>query len=100
LWISTSFRISGREYDSILKTTLGDIIIDDDKEIAKKRVQQITRMPEEQLENLQYMEHQKIVSRQIKLLEEVGIQYLIVDLDPSRELEALVIFVNNIIKKR
>jgi hypothetical protein len=29
-----------------LKTTLGDIIIDDDKEIAKKRVQQITRMPE------------------------------------------------------
>jgi hypothetical protein len=100
LWISTSFRISGRNYDSILKTTLGDIIIDDDKEIAKKRVQQITRMPEEQLENLQYMEHQKIVSRQIKLLEEVGIQYLIVDLDPSRELEALVIFVNNIIKKR
>jgi len=83
-----------------LKTTPGDIIIDDDKEIAKKRVQQITRMPEEQLENLQYMEHQKIVSRQIKLLEEVGIQYLIVDLDPSRELEALVIFVNNIIKKR
>jgi len=83
-----------------LKTTLGDIIIDDDKEIAKKRVQQITRMPEEQLENLQYMEHQKIVSRQIKLLEEVGIQYLIVDLDPSRELESLVIFVNNIIKKR
>ena len=83
-----------------MKTTPGDIIIDDDKEIAKKRVQQITRMPEEQLENLQYMEHQKIVSRQIKLLEEVGIQYLIVDLDPSRELEALVIFVNNIIKKR
>jgi hypothetical protein len=83
-----------------LKTTPGDIIIDDDKEIAKKRVQQITRMPEEQLENLQYMEHQKIVSRQIKLLEEVGIQYLIVDLDPSRELEALEIFVNNIVKKR
>jgi hypothetical protein len=49
LWISTSFRISGRDYDSILKTTLGDIIIDDDKEIAKKRVQQITRMPEEQI---------------------------------------------------
>jgi hypothetical protein len=45
------------------------------------------------------MEHQKIVSRQIKLLE-VGIQYVIVDLDPSRELEALVIFVNKIIKKR
>ena len=35
------------------------------------------------------MEHQKIVSRQMKLLEEVGIQYLILDLDPYRELEAL-----------
>jgi hypothetical protein len=46
LWISTSFRISGRDYDSILKTIPGDIIIDDDKEIAKKRVQQITRVPE------------------------------------------------------
>ena len=45
------------------------------------------------------MEHQRILSRQIKLLEEVGIQYLIVGLDPSRELEP-EIFVNNIIKKR
>ncbi|HET6715847.1 MAG TPA: hypothetical protein VFG90_01865 [Nitrososphaeraceae archaeon] len=32
-----------------MKTTLDDIIIDDDKEIAKKRVQQITRMREEQI---------------------------------------------------
>ena len=38
-----------RDYDSILKTTLGAIIVDDDKEIAKKRVQQITTIPEEQI---------------------------------------------------
>jgi F420-dependent oxidoreductase-like protein len=90
----------GRDYDSILKTTLGAIIIDDDKEIAKKRVQQITRMPEEQIREFAIYGTPEDVSRQIKLLEEVGIQYLIVDLDPSRELEALEIFVNNIIKKR
>jgi hypothetical protein len=36
--------------------------------------------------------------RQIELLEQVGIQYVIVDLDPSREL-ALDVFVNKIIKK-
>jgi alkanesulfonate monooxygenase SsuD/methylene tetrahydromethanopterin reductase-like flavin-dependent oxidoreductase (luciferase family) len=83
-----------------LKTTLGAIIIDDDKEIAKKRVQQITRMPEEQIREFAIYGTLEDVSRQIKLLEEVGIQYLIVDLDPSRELEALEIFVNNIIKKR
>src|SRR5918994_4465863 len=90
----------GRDYDSILKTTLGAIIIDDDKEIAKKRVQQITRMPEEQIREFAIYGTSEDVSRQIKLLEEVGIQYLIVHLEPSRELEALDTFVNNIIKKR
>ena len=90
----------GRDYDTILKTKLGAIIIDDDKEIAKKRVQQITRMPEEQIREFAIYGTPEDVSRQIKLLEEVGIQYLIVDLDPSRELEALDTFVNKIIKKR
>ena len=37
--------------------------------------------------------------KQIELLEEVGIQYLIVDLEPNRELEALEIFGNRIVKK-
>ena len=90
----------GRDYDTILKTKLGAIIIDDDKEIAKKRVQHITRMPEEQIREFAIYGTPEDVSRQIKLLEEVGIQYLIVDLDPSRELEALDTFVNKIIKKR
>jgi F420-dependent oxidoreductase-like protein len=90
----------GRDYDTILKTTLGAIIIDDDKEIAKKRVQQITRMPEEQIREFAIYGTPEDVSRQIDLLEEVGIQYLIVHLEPSRELEALDTFVNNIIKKR
>jgi alkanesulfonate monooxygenase SsuD/methylene tetrahydromethanopterin reductase-like flavin-dependent oxidoreductase (luciferase family) len=90
----------GRDYNSILKTTLGVVIIDDDKEIAKKRVQQVTRMPEGQISEFAIYGAPEDVSRQIKLLEEVGIQYLIVDLDPSRELEALEIFVNNIIRKR
>src|SRR5919108_991930 len=90
----------GRDYDSILKTTLGAIRIDDYKEIAKKREQQITKMPEEQIREFAIYGTPEDVSRQIKLLEEVGIQYLIVDLDPSRELEVLDTFVNNIIKKK
>ena len=89
----------GRDYDSILKSKLGAIAIDDDKEIAKKRVQQITKMPEEQIREFAIYGTPEDVSIQIKLLEEVGIQYLIVDLDPSREFEALEIFANNIIKK-
>jgi F420-dependent oxidoreductase-like protein len=90
----------GRDYDSILKTTLGAIIIDDDNEIAKKRVQQITKgMPEEQIREFAIYGTSEGVLRQIKLLEEVGIQYLIVDLDPSRELEALEMFANIVMKK-
>jgi hypothetical protein len=34
----------------------------------------------------------------IEILKEAGIEYLIVNLDPSRELEALDIFADNIIK--
>src|SRR6476660_1884587 len=40
----------GRDYDSILKTKLGIVIIDDDKESAKNRLQETFRgMPEDQI---------------------------------------------------
>jgi F420-dependent oxidoreductase-like protein len=90
----------GRDYDSILKTKLGLIVIDNDKEMAEKRVQQISKViPKEQIgEFLTYGTPEDVLN-QIELLEEVGVQYLIVDLEPYRELEALEIFGNNIIKK-
>jgi hypothetical protein len=39
-------RSAGRDYDSILKTELGLIIIDGDKETARKRLQQIINVPQ------------------------------------------------------
>ena len=39
------------------------------------------------------------VSAQIEILRDAGIEYLIVSLDPSRELETLDRFADNIIKK-
>jgi F420-dependent oxidoreductase-like protein len=90
----------GRDYDSILKTKLGLIVIDSDKEMAEKRVQQISKvMPEELVQEFIIYGTPEDVLKQIELLEEVGIQYLIVDLEPYRELEALEIFGNSIIKK-
>jgi alkanesulfonate monooxygenase SsuD/methylene tetrahydromethanopterin reductase-like flavin-dependent oxidoreductase (luciferase family) len=57
-------------------------------------------MPKEQVgEFLMYGTPEEVL-KQIGLLEEVGIQYLIVDLEPYRELEALEIFGNSIIKKK
>jgi F420-dependent oxidoreductase-like protein len=90
----------GRDYDSILKTKLGAIVVDDSKEMAKSRVQQIFKgIPEEQINEFVIYGTPEDVSTHIKLLEQVGIQYLIVDLEPSRELQALDTFANKVIKK-
>lgn len=93
-------RSVGRDYDSILKTKLGVVVIDDDKEMARKRLQQIIKgIPEEQINEFAIYGTPEDVSRQKESFEDAGIQYLIVDLDPSREIEALDIFANNIIKR-
>ena len=90
----------GRDYDSILKTKLGFIVIDNDKKTAEKRVQQIISkgIPEERVREFIIHGTPDEVLKQIELLEEVGVQYLIVDLEPYRELEALEIFGNSIVK--
>jgi alkanesulfonate monooxygenase SsuD/methylene tetrahydromethanopterin reductase-like flavin-dependent oxidoreductase (luciferase family) len=92
----------GRDYDSILKTKLDLVVIDDSEDIARKRAQQFyIGIPEQQIRDREFAIYgtAEDVSRQIELLEEAGIQYLIVHLEPSRELEALDTFANNILKK-
>ncbi len=92
----------GRDYDSILKTKLSFIVIDNDKEMIDKRVQQISKVrPEEWVRELLIYGTPEDVLKQIEMLQDVGIQYLIiqVDLEPFRELEALEIFGDSIIKK-
>jgi alkanesulfonate monooxygenase SsuD/methylene tetrahydromethanopterin reductase-like flavin-dependent oxidoreductase (luciferase family) len=90
----------GRDYDSILKTKLSAIIIDDNSDVVKNRVRETFRgIPEEQIKEFVIYGTPEDVSRQIEMLKEVGIQYLIVDLEPSRELEALDTFANKVINK-
>jgi F420-dependent oxidoreductase-like protein len=90
----------GRDYDSILKTKLGAIIIDDNSDMVKNRVRETFRgIPEEQIKEFVIYGTPADVLRQIEILEQVGIQYLIVDLEPSRELEALDTFANKVINK-
>jgi hypothetical protein len=82
-----------------LKTKLGAIVVDDSKEMAKSRVQQTFKgIPEEQINEFVIYGTPEDVSRHIELLGQVGIQYLIVDLEPSRELQALDTFANKVIK--
>ena len=89
----------GRDYESILKTKLGVLLIDEHKESARKRLQQIIKVPEDQVDEFAIYGSPENVLKQKESLEDAGIQYLIVDLDPSKELEALDIFASEIIKK-
>ncbi|MDW0221468.1 MAG: TIGR03560 family F420-dependent LLM class oxidoreductase [Nitrososphaeraceae archaeon] len=90
----------GRDYNSILKTKLGIIVVEDEKQTSEKKIEKIFKgMPEEQIREFAIHGTPEEVLRQIESFEQVGIQYLIVDLDPTRELEALDVFANKIIKK-
>jgi F420-dependent oxidoreductase-like protein len=90
----------GRDYSSILKTKLCVIIVDDNNDMAINRVRTTFGvMPEEQIKEFVIYGTPEDVSRQIEIFEQVGIQYLIVDLEPYRELEALDTFANKVINK-
>jgi F420-dependent oxidoreductase-like protein len=89
-----------RDFDSILKTKLGTIVLDDNREMAKDRVEETFRgVSEEQIKEFVIYGTPEDILKQIEALQQVGIQYLIVNLEPSRELEALDTFANKIITK-
>jgi F420-dependent oxidoreductase-like protein len=90
----------GRDYSSILKTKLSVIIVDDNNDMSINRVRKtFGGMPEEQIKEFVIYGTPEDVSRQIEILEQVGIQYLIVDLEPYRELEAIDTFATKVINK-
>lgn len=98
--LKTHCRNVNRDYDSILKTKLGVVVIDNDGLMAKKKVQQaFIGMPEAQLREFAIYGTSDDVLKQIKEFEDVGIQYLIVDLEPQREIEAVEVFADEIIKR-
>ena len=89
----------GRDYDSILKTKLGIVLIDNDKEVLNKKINELFKgMPKEQIREFVIYGTQEEVLREIESLEKAGIEYFIVDLDPSRELEQLELFADKIMK--
>jgi F420-dependent oxidoreductase-like protein len=89
-----------RDYDSILKTKLGVVVIDNDGKKAKKRVRQaFMGMPEAQLREFAIFGTPEEVLNEIREFEDAGIQYLIVDLESHREIEALEIFADEVIKR-
>ncbi len=90
----------GRDYDSILKTRLGRVIIDGNKEKVKARVAVAMKsVPEEQWKDFVLFGTPDEVRRQVAEFRDAGVEYFIVNLEANREFEALEIFGKDVVKK-
>ena len=89
-------RSVGRDYDSIVKSKLGRIVIDKDKE---KVTEAIKGMPGDRRREYAVYGTPEEVRKQIEAFRDVGVEYLIVNLEPERELQALDLFANEVVKK-
>lgn len=88
-------RLVGRDYDSILKTKLGHVIIDKNKE---KITEAIKGLPEDRRREQAIFGTPEEVRRQIEVFRDVGLQYLIVNFEPDRELQSLDLFASEVVK--
>ena len=89
-------RSVGRDYDSIVKSKLGRIVIDKDKE---KVTEAIKGMSEDRRREYAIYGTPEEVRRQVEAFRDAGVEYLIVNLEPNRELQALELFANEVVKK-
>jgi F420-dependent oxidoreductase-like protein len=89
-------RSVGRDYDSIVKSKLGRVVIDKQKE---KVTEAIKGMPEDRRREYAIYGTPEEVRRQVEAFRDAGVEYLIVNLEPDRELQALELFANEVVKK-
>src|SRR5215467_1446572 len=90
----------GRDYDSILKTKLGIVLIDNDRDVLNKKLGELFKgMPKEQVREFVISGTKEEVLIEIELFENVGIEYIIVNLDQYREKTQVELFADKIIKK-
>ena len=90
----------GRDYDSILKTKLGRVMLDRNKEKLEARVAvAVKEVPAEMRKEWLTYGTPDDVRRQLEAFKDVGVEYFIVNLETQRELEALELFGKEIVNK-
>jgi F420-dependent oxidoreductase-like protein len=98
--LSEHCKKANRDYDTILKTKLTHIILEEDQNEVERRVnERFKGVEEEAREDFAICGTPEKVLDQILLYEEIGIDYLIVNFDSKREMESLKTFANKIIRK-
>jgi F420-dependent oxidoreductase-like protein len=86
----------GRDYDSIAKSKLGHVVIDKDKD---KVMNAIRGLPDERRREYAMYGTPEGVRRQVEAFRDAGIDFLIVNLEPDRELQTLDLFANEVVRK-
>ena len=90
----------GRDYNSILKTKLGTVTIDKDRGAARKRVEErFKKVPEQMVKEFAICGNPEDVRRQVEAFRDVGIEYLILSFEPQRELEAMNLFADEVVRR-
>ena len=90
----------GRDYSSILKTKLGRVIVDKDKQKLEARVAEAFKdVPQEMRKEWATYGTPEELHRQIEVFRELGVDYFISNLETDHELEDLELFGKEIIGK-
>jgi F420-dependent oxidoreductase-like protein len=90
----------GRDYNSILKTKLGAIVIDKDGEALKQRIaQNFKDMAQGRLNEFIMAGTPEEIRKKIEAFRDVGVDYMVVSFEPQRQLESLRLFGDEVSKK-
>jgi F420-dependent oxidoreductase-like protein len=90
----------GRDYNSILKTKLGRVIVDKDKQKLDAKVAKAFRdVQQEMRKEWAIYGTPEEICRQIELFRDAGVEYFIVNLETEHELEDLELMGNEVVAK-
>ena len=90
----------GRDYDSIVKSRLGRVMIENDKAKLQTRVSEAAKgVPEQMRREFLLFGDPEEVYREVERFRDAGIEYFITGFDPARELEELQIFGREVVRK-
>ena len=86
----------GRDYNSIVKSKLGRVVIGD-RESIEKAFGQMGGMTKERMKEFLTYGTPEQICQEIEAFREAGIDYLIFSFDPRHELEAVTSFGNEVV---
>ena len=90
----------GRDYNSILKTKLGVVLIDKDRASLDRRIaEQFRNVPAEMQREFATIGTPEEVKRQVESFRDAGLEYFIMSFEGGRELQGIEEFANHVMKQ-